>query len=629
MDSAFSYSGKTVTIQGNDYYVPPFSKWEEKCKCGPCHIAYFPAIDKYFCNQWECSFLFPSIIIILTTLTFAFGEWSLTYTTSGTLTIVLCIIGALIYIVWWVAYLQSMCRSAGYLPWYWFVEKREEYTYEEQMGGIITTDEQMEFARDLDRPERAILSAKARRIVLRADHICKWIGNWVGLKNYRFFFIQLIWFVMLFIFFFIVCAFEIVDMAKNGWHTYPPRICMFIVFIPVMLFFIFFLIVFVRHVRYLVTNNTTVHELKSEKSNDFTNPYDLGCWQNCIETLGPAKYCPIWFCPCWIPRSNDGFTWRRNDQEEQTNLYNYDDHTTQDSEQIIEIDSVPPSGQDFFFPTVPNPMNSPRSSYDDGNEFISPSNQNLYQNEKPKPENKQPEENKEVKQEQQMIKRMPAPPTKPNSNLIPSSEQNQNKTLPQPLPSQKADDQPPKQKRRRHVKQNDPNNSQQNGEKKAQEPRKRKQNHDGFMDALVDRTLDGEDDDDFDLYTKGEKVAPIPPKQPVKLRIKQRRQTSAVPPPPNKNTVQIGLPTKPNPAKPDQTEIRQSKTLSKLPKMKMPEPPGKKIEEKPVSDLPQRKKSKPHSKKNSVSNQNNADGLPVKKKRSRSVRKPREEFPQP
>ena len=517
MQSAYDYSGKTVTLNGEDYDVPEFSVYEEKCRLGPCRLSYFPSINAYFLNQWEVSILYPSIIIVLTLLAYIFGTWSIFTTTKGATKWVLFVIGLVIYIVWWIAYLNAMFRSAGYLPWYWYIEKREQYTYEEQMGGIITNRAQSEFCSSLERPERAILSTKARRIVLRADHICKWIGNWVGLKNYRYFFVQLIWFVFLFLYFFLVLIFEIVDMAQNGWETRAPRIMVLILCIPIFLFFIFFMIVFVRHIRYLVTNNTTVHELKSERTHDFTNPYDLGCWQNCIETMGPAKYCPIWFLPIPIPRTNDGFVWRRNDRVQEPLVDNEDEEeeekdpekprdpyavqnvseneegSTQSSSEIPQQESSSSSFQVEFSSVTPDIDNeSPEKNEESSSGFdTAPLMPPSEPESKAKKEDKKKDKDKDEKKEDEF---------KPVLVDVENAAEPKGLSMAPPPPVV--------------VVQNETSSSESESEKKER-------THDGILDALVDKTIDGEDDAEFDAYLTGEKLPPVPSKEPIVLKIKE------------------------------------------------------------------------------------------------------------
>ena len=313
--SAREFSGKIVRIEGRKQKVPKFSEWEQKCDCCGCKLAYFPEIDKYFCNQWECNWKQPSIVLAVVIISFVFGMWAIIDIFSGLSRILFLVFLSLFFIFWIISFFCAMCRSPGYLPWYWAVQKGTQYTYEEQMDGVITTDAQYNFAYNFSKPERGTLTRKGRRIILRADHICPWISNWVGLKNYRYFFTKLMWTVVMFIIWFVLLGFVIANIVKEGWKTNVTNIAMLICAVPVILFFIFFMIVFIRHIRYLCTNMTTLQELKMEREHDEENPYDLGCWNNCSETMGPKACCFLWFIPIPLPRMNAGIFWHRNDEE--------------------------------------------------------------------------------------------------------------------------------------------------------------------------------------------------------------------------------------------------------------------------------------------------------------------------
>lgn len=216
-----------------------------------------------------------------------------------------------------------MCRSPGYLPWYWSVEQGTQYTWEEHMDGVITTESQYNFANDHEKPERGSLTKQGRRLILRADHICPWIANWVGLKNYRYFFTKLLWTIILFLEWFAIFGYLIYNLVKNGFKVRVSTIGMLACALPIVLFFIFFMIVFCRHIKYLCRNTTTLQELRAEKNQDFTNPYDLGCCTNCSETLGPKACCLCWFIPIPIRRLNAGIYWRRNDAENPDPKFDY------------------------------------------------------------------------------------------------------------------------------------------------------------------------------------------------------------------------------------------------------------------------------------------------------------------
>ena len=105
------------------------------------------------------------------------------------------------------------------------------------------------------------------------NNICPWIANWVGLKNNRYFFTKLVWTVISFIVCFLIYGFVAADMIKNCWKTNVTNISMIICFVPIILSFIFFFIVFQRHIRYMCTSMTTLQELKMDHKHEAENPF--------------------------------------------------------------------------------------------------------------------------------------------------------------------------------------------------------------------------------------------------------------------------------------------------------------------------------------------------------------------
>ncbi|EAY16434.1 DHHC zinc finger domain containing protein [Trichomonas vaginalis G3] len=319
--SAREFESRWVKFDGKEVLVPQFSKWEEKCHCCGCHVTYFPIIDQYFCNHWECHFGYPMIVILLVIASFIFGIWSIVDLFEDKNLIIFVTIFSVFFLLWLISFLLAMCKSPGYLPWYWAVEKGTEYTFQEQMDGIITNENQYNFALQNARPERATLTKKGRRFVLRADHICPWIANWLGLKNYRHFIQFLFWNFSLFVCFFVLFVYQIYDAAKNGWKTRASTIGTFICALPDIPFFIFFLIILFRHLYYLCTNTTTLQELKAhngdDESEEYYNPYNNGCRNNCAEVMGPHYCCCLWCCPfVCLPYLNSGIFWHQNDEDD-------------------------------------------------------------------------------------------------------------------------------------------------------------------------------------------------------------------------------------------------------------------------------------------------------------------------
>ncbi|KAK8877962.1 palmitoyltransferase pfa5 [Tritrichomonas musculus] len=308
------YEGKTIMVEGELQHVPMFSKWRYICKCcgGRCNLVYFPAIKRYFCNQWECNLRYPVPVVFFLCVSYAMSVVAMVEFMYNAEKIAMLILTSISFFFWIVSYFCACCRSPGYLPFYWAVEKKEVFTFEQQMDGVCTNDEQKEFACYNGRPERGSFSQQAHRLVLKADHICKWIANWVGLKNYRYFYLKVLWSIIYFLCWFIDFILVFVRIGQNGWKTKVGNIGMLICVLPMLGFFVFIFIIFRRHTRYTIHNTTTLQQFRLKKNPDKHNYYDLGCWNNCVQVFGPEKCCICWFFPVPIKREWGGFRWKTN-----------------------------------------------------------------------------------------------------------------------------------------------------------------------------------------------------------------------------------------------------------------------------------------------------------------------------
>jgi hypothetical protein len=81
---------------------------------------------------------------------------------------------------------MAACMDPGFLPFNWVHSRRFWYSWEEQLNGLAETQDQFTFARDpQNRPPGCSFSTASGRFVIRADHICGFIANWVGKRNQK------------------------------------------------------------------------------------------------------------------------------------------------------------------------------------------------------------------------------------------------------------------------------------------------------------------------------------------------------------------------------------------------------------------------------------------------------------
>jgi hypothetical protein len=90
------------------------------------------------------------------------------------------------------SYFAAMCMDPGFLPYTWVTTQKTQYTWQEQLSGLAIHSDQIQFAKS-HKPPFASFSKQSGRFVIRADHICIWIANWVGQRNHKQFTLLLVW----------------------------------------------------------------------------------------------------------------------------------------------------------------------------------------------------------------------------------------------------------------------------------------------------------------------------------------------------------------------------------------------------------------------------------------------------
>ena len=179
------------------------TSWEDKSICPKCcdccKVAYFPVGDFYICGHWRTSFskvtlvsllFIASIVLFIYNLFFSQTSWLLNH---KSVLLAAQIVPLFSFLCLMVAYFNTICKGPGYYPYNWSTTKREQYTWKEMMDGVAVYQEQIDWARNNERPLRCSLSINARRFVMRGDHFCAWTQSWIGLKNQKDFTLTSFW----------------------------------------------------------------------------------------------------------------------------------------------------------------------------------------------------------------------------------------------------------------------------------------------------------------------------------------------------------------------------------------------------------------------------------------------------
>ncbi|XP_074564499.1 putative protein S-acyltransferase 4 isoform X3 [Curcuma longa] len=140
----------------------------------------------------------------------------------------------------------------------------------------------------LYRPPRASHCSICNNCVKKFDHHCPWVGQCIGLRNYRFFSLFISTSAFLCIFIFIFSWLNIIDQKKHYgnsmWNSMKHEVVslVLIVFIFIMVWFVGGLTVL--HC-YLVSTNQTTYENFRYRYDKKDNPHNNGYWRNFKEVF--------------------------------------------------------------------------------------------------------------------------------------------------------------------------------------------------------------------------------------------------------------------------------------------------------------------------------------------------------
>ncbi|OHT02237.1 DHHC zinc finger domain containing protein [Tritrichomonas foetus] len=178
-------------IQEVDAAVLSKNEWHSIC-CS-CFVR-IDGTSRYFCRHWEISLGIPIFVIALIIFCFTvfiFANYVDFPSLELKIVSLLEITIFLLLFLW--SYFGAMCMDPGFLPYNWSMTRRFFYSWEEQLDFLAIDQEQVNFATSNDLPPNSSFSRSAGRFVVRADHICGWISNWVGKRNHKQFMLMLLY----------------------------------------------------------------------------------------------------------------------------------------------------------------------------------------------------------------------------------------------------------------------------------------------------------------------------------------------------------------------------------------------------------------------------------------------------
>lgn len=213
---------------------------------------------------------------------------------------------------WTVIYLIPLISAAinfflthwlnpGFLPWTWSETRKKNYTTEEMREGVASTEEQWAWAAEQDRPERSAFSRTCGYFVLRADHDCFWVNNWIGIRNHSYFLRAV----------YSGFAFAIITTYLSGriwWEDKIPvsrHVFNLMFVLPIGLGIMNGIQVWTQSIN--ACANETILEILKGTWRERPNHHRKSCLRNWEEICGSRWCLPCWLLPVPIPKVEDGF----------------------------------------------------------------------------------------------------------------------------------------------------------------------------------------------------------------------------------------------------------------------------------------------------------------------------------
>ena len=266
------------------------TQWTTERRCC-CRVAVIEdpvtGRKRRFWRHWEIE-LVPAVVVTLLVLFCLAVYWAAVFPgMSVVLKIVSAIEIHLFAILFFVAFYMAMLMDPGFLPYNWVESRRSWYSWEEQLSHLAVSKLQFAFVEEHEYPPMSSFSKSSGRFVIRADHICGVIANWVAKRNHKQFILMLCYCSILAVSLFVWRFFPVVSSKERSKVLLGFDITACVI----EALFGLACLAFAGHNLVNLYNNVTEIDVWKDKKQTGAS----GC-HNCRQVFGDG-WCMCWVCP--------------------------------------------------------------------------------------------------------------------------------------------------------------------------------------------------------------------------------------------------------------------------------------------------------------------------------------------
>lgn len=292
---------------------PGFSNWQKTRCCCTTNAIKVDSVNGTFLGHWEVSPGFPIAVSFIIISSYLIGM-ILILPTYDNIGLFLMIPFSILFFLFIYSYFRIITDGPGYFPFYWpnshistQIDNNDDspllHSDDLSPSGIISSTSQTDWVKNRERPPRCILSASARRLVVRPDHLCGWTSTWIGKRNHKFFILFNSWGAIYITFFSVIDSLSIYQELQSSEPS--PIVSVYLMYIFLAVTFLLMTASFACSQMWMACHNVTSWE---EWNNIDPSRFDTGsCLGNCEDICGPKKQWYLWFLPVspWEEKTND------------------------------------------------------------------------------------------------------------------------------------------------------------------------------------------------------------------------------------------------------------------------------------------------------------------------------------